>query len=73
MFKGIAGKFISSKRSALIARAKSGDPASIGLVALYFLFRYAKKRSAGKAYVTKLLPGQTISITNIPPVPKKKR
>ncbi|MDA8270697.1 MAG: hypothetical protein M0Z39_04735 [Actinomycetota bacterium] len=71
MFKRLVGVVISSKRSELIARAKSGDPISVGLVVLYFLYRFSKRRSSGRTYVTKLLPGQTISISNIPRIPKK--
>ncbi len=60
-----------SGRSRLVSKAKSGDPLSIGIVAIYLLFRYAKKRSGQRAYVTKLLPGQTITISNMPKTPEK--
>lgn len=69
--KGLVKGVFGSKKSSLISKAKSGDPLSIGIVAVYFLFRYAKKRSGRRAYVTKLLPGQTITISNIPKTPEK--
>ncbi len=67
LFKGIFG----SARSRLISKAKGGDPLSIGIVAIYFLFRIAKKRSGRKPFVTKLLPGETITISNMPKVTEK--
>lgn len=73
MLKGLARGLLASKRSKIVDRAKSGDPFSIGLVALFLLFRLAKRRSAGKSYTTKLLPGQTITISNIPKSSKKKK
>ena len=64
-------RIVSSRKAAVIARAKSGDPLSIGLILLYIVYRMAKRRSSGKAYVAKLLPGQTISISNLPKESKR--
>ncbi|TAN25096.1 MAG: hypothetical protein EPN30_05440 [Actinomycetota bacterium] len=68
----LARRFLGPGKSRLITRAKGGDPLSIGLVVLFVLFRFAKKRSVGKAFVTKLLPGETLIISNIPKPEAKK-
>lgn len=53
------------------SRARAGDPLSIGLIALWMLYKYSKKRSANAGYSTKLLPGQTLTITNLAKESKK--
>ena len=68
LFRGLLGP----GKSRLVARAKSGDPLSIGLVALFLLFRFAKKRSAGKVFATKLPPGGTITISSLPNLKARK-
>lgn len=54
-------------------RARAGDPLSVGLIALWMLYRLSKKRSAKAGYSTKLLPGQTLTITNLAKESKKIR
>lgn len=52
-------------------RARAGDPLSVGLIVLWMLYRFFKKQSSKSGYSTKLLPGETITISNVPRVPKK--
>lgn len=46
-------------------RARAGDPLSIGLIVLWMLYRFFKRQSARSEYSTRLLPGETITISNI--------
>lgn len=46
-------------------RARAGDPLSIGLIVLWMLYRYFKRQSSKSGYSTKLLPGETITVSNI--------
>jgi hypothetical protein len=55
------------------SRARSGDPLSVGLIVLWMLYKYSKKRSAKTGYATKLLPGETVTITNLAKGSKKSR
>lgn len=52
-------------------RARTGDPLSIGLVVLWMLYRYFKSQSSKSGYSTKLLPGESITISNISKSVKK--
>lgn len=65
MFRLLRKLFIDSRKSRFIGRALSGDPLSIGLLLLYFGFRFLKKRSGRLEYKTQVLPGQTVIVSNV--------